>query len=100
MRIANPADVFHLIGQRFQVFFSAAAIIDIFEHLASPGQPISAGRTKPAGFLSKKPYLEERISIFRKACKDIRIHVEIDAGHWIMYEKPDSFNNLIKVIIN
>ena len=30
------------------------------------------------------PYLEERISLFREACKDIRIHVEIDAGHWIM----------------
>ena len=46
------------------------------------------------------PYLEERISIFRSACKDIRIHVEIEAGHWIMYEKPESFNNLIKKIIN
>ena len=46
------------------------------------------------------PYLEERISIFRAACKDIRIHVEIDAGHWIMYEKPDNFNKLIKEIIN
>ena len=46
------------------------------------------------------PYLEERISIFREACKDIRIHVEFDAGHWIMYEKPDRFNNLIKEIIN
>ena len=46
------------------------------------------------------PYLEERISLFREACKDIRIHVEIDAGHWIMYEKPDRFNNLIKEIIN
>ncbi len=46
------------------------------------------------------PYLEERISIFREACKDIRIHVEIDAGHWIMYEKPDNFNKLIKEIIN
>ena len=46
------------------------------------------------------PYLEERISLFREACKDIRIHVEIEAGHWIMYEKPDRFNNLIKEIIN
>ena len=46
------------------------------------------------------PYLEERISLFREACKDVRIHVEIDAGHWIMYEKPDIFNNLIKEIIN
>ena len=46
------------------------------------------------------PYLEERISLFREACKDARIHVEIDAGHWIMYEKPDRFNNLIKEIIN
>ena len=46
------------------------------------------------------PYLEERISIFRAACKDIRIHVEIGAGHWIMYEKPDNFNKLIKEIIN
>ena len=46
------------------------------------------------------PYLEERISIFRAACKDIRIHVEISAGHWIMYEKPDNFNKLIKEIIN
>ena len=46
------------------------------------------------------PYLEERISLFREACKDIRIHVEIDAGHWIMYEKPDKFNDLIKEIIN
>ena len=46
------------------------------------------------------PYLEERISLFREACKNIRIHVEIDAGHWIMYEKPDRFNNLIKEIIN
>ena len=46
------------------------------------------------------PYLEERISLFREACKDVRIHVEIDAGHWIMYEKPDRFNNLIKEIIN
>ena len=46
------------------------------------------------------PYLEERISIFRAACKDIRIHVEINAGHWIMYEKPDNFNKLIKEIIN
>ena len=46
------------------------------------------------------PYLEERISIFRAACKDIRIHVEINAGHWIMYEKPHRFNNLIKEIIN
>ena len=46
------------------------------------------------------PYLEERISLFREACKDVRIHVEIDAGHWIMYEKPDRFNNLIKQIIN
>ena len=46
------------------------------------------------------PYLEERISLFREACKDTRIHVEIDAGHWIMYEKPDRFNNLIKEIIN
>ena len=46
------------------------------------------------------PYLEERISIFRAASKDIRIHVEINAGHWIMYEKPDRFNNLIKEIIN
>jgi len=45
-------------------------------------------------------YLEERISLFREACKDVRIHVEIDAGHWIMYEKPDRFNNLIKEIIN
>ena len=46
------------------------------------------------------PYLEERISLFREACKDIRIHVEINAGHWIMYEKPDNFNKLIKEIIN
>ena len=46
------------------------------------------------------PYLEERISLFREACKDIRIHVESDAGHWIMYEKPDNFNKLIKEIIN
>ena len=46
------------------------------------------------------PYLEERVSIFRAACKDIRIHVEISAGHWIMYEKPDNFNKLIKEIIN
>ncbi len=46
------------------------------------------------------PYLEERISLFREACKDVRIHVEIDAGHWIMYEKPYRFNNLIKEIIN
>ena len=46
------------------------------------------------------PYLEERISIFRAACKDIRIQVEINAGHWIMYEKPDNFNKLIKEIIN
>ena len=46
------------------------------------------------------PYLEERISIFRAASKDIRIHVEINAGHWIMYEKPDNFNKLIKEIIN
>ena len=46
------------------------------------------------------PYLEERISIFRAACKDIRIHVEINAGHWIMYEKPDNFNKLIKQIIS
>ncbi len=46
------------------------------------------------------PYLEERISIFRAACKDIRVHIEIDAGHWIMYEKPDNFNKLIKEIIN
>ena len=45
-------------------------------------------------------YLEERISLFREACKHVRIHVEIDAGHWIMYEKPDRFNNLIKEIIN
>ena len=45
------------------------------------------------------PYLEERISIFRAACKDIRIHVEINAGHWIMYEKPANFNKLIKEII-
>ena len=46
------------------------------------------------------PYLQERISIFRAACKDIRIHVEINAGHWIMYEKPDNFNKLIKEIIS
>ena len=46
------------------------------------------------------PYLEERISLFRAACEDVRIHVEIDAGHWIMYEKPDNFNKLIKEIIN
>ena len=46
------------------------------------------------------PYLEERISILRAACKDIRIHVEINAGHWIMYEKPDNFNKLIKEIVN
>ena len=46
------------------------------------------------------PYLEERISKFRAACMDIRIHVEINAGHWIMYEKPDNFNKLIKEIIN
>ena len=46
------------------------------------------------------PFLEERISLFRAACKDIRIHVEISAGHWIMYEKPDNFNKLIKEIIN
>ena len=46
------------------------------------------------------PYLEERISLFREACKDVRIHVEINAGHWIMYEKPDNFNKLIKEIIN
>ena len=46
------------------------------------------------------PYLEERISLFREACKDIRIHVEIGAGHWIMYEKPDKFNSLLKEIIN
>ena len=46
------------------------------------------------------PYFEERISIFRAACKEVRIHVEINAGHWIMYEKPDNFNNLIKEIIN
>ena len=46
------------------------------------------------------PYLEERISLFRETCKDVRIHVEIDAGHWIMYEKPDRFNDLIKELIN
>ena len=46
------------------------------------------------------PYLEERISKFRAACTDIRIHVEINAGHWIMYEKPDNFNKLIKEIIS
>ena len=46
------------------------------------------------------PYLEERISFFREACKDIRVHVEINAGHWIMYEKPNSFNKLIKEIVN
>ena len=42
----------------------------------------------------------KRQSLFREACKDVRIHVEIDAGHWIMYEKPDRFNTLIKEIIN
>ena len=27
-------------------------------------------------------------------------NIKRDAGHWIMYEKPDRFNNLIKEIIN
>ena len=40
------------------------------------------------------------ITINNKIMSSKKIHVEIDAGHWIMYEKPDNFNMLIKEIIN
>ncbi len=46
------------------------------------------------------PYLEDRMIILRKVNPNVRFHVEINAGHWIMYEKPERFNEVLINILN
>ncbi len=45
------------------------------------------------------PYLEERLTILRKINPNVRFHIEFNAGHWIMYEKPKSFNKILYKIL-
>ncbi len=41
------------------------------------------------------PYLEDRMVILRKVNPNVRFHVELNAGHWIMYETPERFNEVL-----
>ena len=54
MGVADSADVFDLIGQRLQVFFSTSAVIYILKYLTSPWESVSAGRAKAAAFMAKE----------------------------------------------
>ena len=46
------------------------------------------------------PYLEDRMIILRKINPSVRFHVELNAGHWFMYEKPERFNEILINILN
>ena len=37
--------------------------------------------------------------ILRNINQDVRFHVELNSGHWIMYETPDIFNTIISNIL-
>ena len=41
------------------------------------------------------PYLEDRMVILRKVNPNVRFHVELNVGHWIMYETPERFNEVL-----
>ena len=46
------------------------------------------------------PYLEDRMIILRKVNPDVRFHVELNSGHWIMYETAERFNEILCNILN
>lgn len=41
------------------------------------------------------PYLNERRNLFRSIRSDAAFHVIEDAGHWVMYERPNAFNSAL-----
>ena len=45
------------------------------------------------------PYLEDRMTILRNINPDVRFHVELNSGHWIMYETPEIFNTIVSNIM-
>jgi len=46
------------------------------------------------------PYLEDRMIILRKVNQNVRFHVEFNSGHWVMYETPERFNEILINILN
>ena len=46
------------------------------------------------------PYLEDRMIILRKVNPNVRFHIEFNSGHWIMYETPERFNEVLIDILN
>ena len=46
------------------------------------------------------PYLEDRMIILRNVNPDVRFHVELNSGHWIMYETAERFNEILRNILN
>lgn len=38
------------------------------------------------------PYMNDRVELFRSIQPDCEFRVIEDAGHWVMYERPDAFN--------
>ena len=46
------------------------------------------------------PYLEDRMIILRKVNRNVRFHIEFNSGHWIMYETPERFNEVLIDILN
>ena len=44
-------------------------------------------------------YLEDRMIILRKINAHIRFHIEYNTGHWIMYESPERFNEILNSIL-
>ncbi len=53
--------------------------------------------TRLAGIWGEKdviaaPYMNHRVELFRSIQPGCEFHVIEDAGHWVMYERPDAFN--------
>lgn len=45
------------------------------------------------------PYMKDRVELFRSIQPDCEFRVIEDAGHWVMYERPEEFNaNLLELL--
>ena len=42
---------------------------------------------------------DERISVMRQSHPDLETRIVADAGHWVMYERPDEFNRLLLEVL-
>lgn len=38
---------------------------------------------------------DERVAVMRQSHPDLRVEMIADAGHWVMYERPDAFNTAL-----